>query len=64
MYYENVLLQANGLPLRTSYQETNGATQGDILDAKGNLLPLPLNLASQSMNMPLVNALQTFLRLF
>jgi RHS repeat-associated protein len=64
MYYENVLRQANGLPLRTAYQETNGVTQGDILNAKGNLLPLPPNLASQSMNLPLYHALQTFLRLF
>ena len=64
MYYENVLRQANGLLLRTAYQETNGVTQGDILNAKGNLLPLPPNLASQSMNLPLYHVLQTFLRLF
>jgi RHS repeat-associated protein len=64
MYYENVLRQANGLPLRTAYQEANGVTQGVILNAAGNLQPLPPNLASQSMNLPLYQALQTFLRLF
>lgn len=64
MYYENVLRQANGLPLRTAYQEANGVTQGDILNAKGNLLPLPPNLSSQSMNLPLYHVLQTFRRLF
>ena len=63
MYYENVLRQANGLPRRAAYQEANGVTQGDMLDAKGNLQPLPPNLAPQSINMPLVNALQLFLRL-
>ena len=48
---------------RAAYQEANGVTQGDMLDAKGNLQPLPPNLAPQSINMPLVNALQLFLRL-
>ena len=64
MYYENILRQANGLPLRTAYQEANGVTQGNILNAKGNLQPLPPNLAPQGINMPLVNAVQIFLRLY
>ena len=64
MYYENVLRQTNGLLLRTAYQETNGVTQGDILDAKGNLLPLPPNLASQGISLPLFHAMLTFLRVF
>jgi len=64
MYYENVLRQANGLPLRTAYQEANGITQGVILNAAGNLQSLPPNLASQNMNLPLYQTLRTFLRLF
>lgn len=45
MFYENVLRQANGLPRRASYVEANGATYGNILNTKGNLEPLPPNLA-------------------
>jgi RHS repeat-associated protein len=64
MYYENVLRQANGLPLRTAYEEANGVTQGVILNAAGSLQPLPPNLASQGISLPLFHAMQTFLRVF
>ena len=64
MYYENVLRQANGLPRRAAYQEINGVTQGTILNAAGNLQPMPAGLTSQGISMPLVHVLQTFLRLF
>ncbi|MBB6612555.1 hypothetical protein H7F15_16035 [Pontibacter sp. Tf4] len=63
MYYENILRQANGLPRRAAYYEANGVTQGNILDAKGNLEPLPANLASQGINMPIIHILQTLLGL-
>lgn len=61
MYYENVLRQANGLLRRVAYQETNGVTQGVILDAAGNLQPMPAGLASQGTNMPLVHAFLKFI---
>ncbi|HRP45416.1 MAG TPA: RHS repeat-associated core domain-containing protein [Ginsengibacter sp.] len=64
MYYENVLRQANGLPRRVAYTEANGITHGNILDARGNLAPLPANLAPQGISMPAFHALQLFLRLF
>ena len=64
MYYENVLRQANGLPLRTAYQETNGVTQGVILNAAGNLQPMPAGLSSQGVSLPAFHALQLFLRIF
>jgi len=64
MYYENVLRQANGLPRRAAYQEINGVTQGTILDAAGNLQPMPAGLSSQGVSLPAFHALQLFLRIF
>jgi len=68
MYYENILRQANGLPPRTAYQETNGVTQGVILNAAGNLQPMPIGLSSQNVNLPAYRSvnhkIQLFLRIF
>ncbi|MBK7883707.1 MAG: hypothetical protein IPJ81_07825 [Chitinophagaceae bacterium] len=60
MYYENVLRQANGLPRRVNYEENNGVTQGNILDASGKLSPLPSALSIQPINLPVFHTLQTF----
>ena len=51
MNYENVLRQANGLPLRAAYQEDNGNLQGVMYDAAGNKQPAPLQFVLQILSL-------------